>query len=227
MRLLATALLLLACFHSDAYSTLEYRGCPARMTNSLECSAYLDAQLLKKFPELFSRTERSLTIRLANQNTVIFSDREAELNAAGAVLKPATRITIDQYFPEVGYAVVLRQGSEFGEGYLFNMKTGQQTLIAEHEVVLSPDKKRFASAKSDYIIYDTGLLLIHAIAGDSLIEEFRLDTRHEGPMDLRWLNNEQLTFSMDSIKPDVGQIQTPKLLRYQDQSAGKWVIADR
>lgn len=195
--------------------------CPDTIHNTYRCAQFLENDLAKRHPRLFSRAGSQLVIRLKNGETRTYVDfpDEAHHGAGGRWYSLAG------YYPEIGYALVAVQYYEGDTYYLISVTTGKEENIASAPVI-SPDRKRIAVANVGLPSgYTPNALSVFKLRPGGLIKEFFEAPDDWGPGDLRWVSNEEITFTQYRVNPDYSAaddlVGAPRKLIYRP---GKWHI---
>jgi len=224
---LVTAALLV---FAGGVSNAAERKCPATIHNSYQCSQFLETELAQEFPKLFTRAGLQLVISLANGRKKAYVDFPDEKNH-GAEGK---RYNFVQYYPEIGYGLIAVQYYEGGTYYLVNMTNGNDKDIISTPKI-SPDRKRIAVANVDLESrFTPNVLSVFELRSDGLVTEFLEKPADWGPGNLRWENNQEISFmqyqlnpKFDPKQPDKILVGTPKKLKYRgphSKDTTKWAI---
>jgi hypothetical protein len=195
----------------------DERKCPSTINNSYQCSKFLEKELARDYPNLFSRYGKSLVIALASGKKKTYIDILDKKNDG----VDGIRYNFVQYFPEIGYGLIAVHYYEGGTRYLVNMTNGKdKDIISSPEI--SPDKKRIAVANVDFEAqYTPNVLSVFEIRPDGLVSEFHEKPDNWGPGDLRWKSNQEISFTAYRLKqnhdPNQPLVGTPKKLKYRAQ----------
>ncbi|MFH1076790.1 MAG: hypothetical protein V1753_08150, partial [Pseudomonadota bacterium] len=138
------------------------------------------------------------------------------------------------YYTEIGYGLIEVQHWEGSTNYLVDMKTGKETDIIGYPT-LSPDKKRIAVENADLESgYTDNVLSVYEIRPDGLVAEFIEKPKEWAPVNLRWINNQEITFVQRRINPNWENrtektffVETPKKLIHRNaksRDTAKWSI---
>lgn len=217
-------------FLVNAASIAAERKCPKTIHNSYQCSQFLENQLAKDYPKLFSRAGLQLVISLANGKRKTYVDIPDEKNHG----VEGTWYNLVQYYPEIGYGLIAVQYYEGGTYYLVNMTNGKdKEIISSPEI--SPDRKRIAVANVDLESrYTPNILSVFELRPGGLVTEFLEKPDDWGPGNLRWVNNQEISFiqyrtnpNFDPKQADKFLLGTPKKLKHRGahgKNAAKWTI---
>ncbi|MGV3742613.1 MAG: hypothetical protein ACO1NO_09925 [Burkholderiaceae bacterium] len=202
------------------------RQCPTTIHNSYQCSQYLERELAKEYPTLFSRQAQQLTISLLNGRKKTYTDIPDAPNY-GANGK---WFTLVQYYPEIGYALLGVQYYEGDTYYLVNLKTGEETNIVSYPV-LSPDRKRIAVANVDIVSgYTPDFLAVYELQPSGLKTEFYAKPDDWGADSVRWVSNDEISFIQYRLNPNYDAAESEQLLleapKTLKRTAGKWRIEE-
>jgi hypothetical protein len=200
------------------------RKCPNTIHNTYQCSQYLERELAKGFPRLFSRDGLKLVISLTNGKKMTYVGMPDEKNHG----VEGVWFNLVQYYPEIGYALVAVQYYEGSTCYLVNLTTGKDEDVISIPVI-SPDRRRIAVANVDLESrYTPNVLSVFEIRPTGLATEFFEKPGDWGPGKLRWVTNEEISFVQYSINPNYAPkepekflLETPKKLK---RSGRKWNI---
>lgn len=224
--LVAVALLVFASGTSNAAE----RKCPETIHNSYQCSQFLEKELTKEHAKLFSRTGSQLLISLANGTKKTYIDFPDEKNHG----VEGKWYNLVQYYPEIGYGLIAVHYYEGGTYDLVNMTNGKdEEIISSPEI--SPDRKRIAVANVDLESrYTPNVLSVFELRPDGLVTEFLEKPVDWGPGNLRWENNQEISFiqyrlnpKFDPKQPDKFLVGTPKKLKHRrphSNDTAKWTI---
>ncbi len=167
------------------------RKCPDSIHNSYQCSQYLENELAKDFPKLFSRDGLRLVISLTNGKKKTYVDIPDEKNHG----VEGKWFNLVQYYPEIGYALVAVQYYEGGTYYFVNLTTGKDKDIISNPVI-SPDRKRIAIANVDLESrYTLECFICIRTPARRFGRRVSGKSRMSGaPRNLRWENNQESFF---------------------------------
>jgi hypothetical protein len=197
------------------------RQCPETIHNSYQCFQFLEKELAKDYPTLFSRTGTQLVIALANGEKKTYVDFPDEKNDG----VEGKRYSFVQYYPEISYGLIAVQYYEGGTYYLVNLKNGKDKDIISSPVI-SPDRKRIAVSNVDLESqYTPNVLSVYSLRSNDLVTEFLERPADWGAGNLRWVTNEELSFIRYDRNPNPPYeiIKTPKTLRYRKET-NRWSI---
>ena len=213
-------LLTIICSTFSLPAHAAFPSCPESIQNSLECAIYLEKILKTKNPQLFTRTDSRLEIRLANGAFKTYFDDKQKVGEG-------TSYNIIQYYPDAALAVIHAQYWEGNTHYVLNLNNGQQTHI-EGYPILSPDKKRIVVYALDLDAgYGPNILAIYLIQNDMLLLEFVVKPTDWGPSQVRWLNSKQVSFAKTWYDSKMNERTETKSIRYRDNASKpkhKWTI---
>lgn len=186
--------------------------------NLFRCAKNFEAKLSREHPELFSRSGSKLVVTLRN------GSKKTYINTADNE-DPVTGkwYNFVQYYPEIGYALIAIHYYEGGAYYFVNLSSGKESEIAAFPV-LSPDRKRIGVANTDLAAYFTpNILAVYALNQNGLVTEFIEKQDDWGAENIRWITNEELTFTKNTPDQGYGNIGTTKILKLR-KSTNKWSI---
>ena len=179
--------------------------CPETIHNSYECAQYIEKQNAAIHATLFSRNGRKLIVKLSNGAEKTYIDTENPDDVTG------TWYSFIKYFPEIEYGLIEAQYYEGGSYYLLNMRTGKDFHI-EGYPILSPNKKKIVVSNMDIEAgYSANVLSVYEVRPESLVLEFQEKPNDWGPGDLRWINNDEISFTRYSWDSDKIRQDTKKL----------------
>jgi len=165
-------------------------NCPEEVQKEGGCSKYQEEFLARKYPSLFCRMGDSLVLKLSNGEFEAFKN-----NTDDSHVETFTLYSFDKYFPEVRYGLLYEGFYEGGTYELVSFDTGTKTDVGG-DVILSPDKKRFAAHFSDLEAgFSPNVLAVYLITPTGLIEEFRGQPEEWGPEDIKWIDSQTIEFN--------------------------------
>ncbi|OGI48644.1 MAG: hypothetical protein A2151_09790 [Candidatus Muproteobacteria bacterium RBG_16_65_34] len=211
MKLVCCATTILV-FCGGVASLAAERVCPKTIHNSYECAQFLEKELGKEYPTLFSRDGLKLMVKLIDGGEKTYIDSAHQNDDA-----KVTWYSFVQYYPEIGYGLIEVQFYEGGTRYLLNLRTGKDTDIVG-DPILSPDKKRIAVSNVDIESrYTPNVLSVHEVRPNGLTTEFLEKPVDWGPGNLRWVTNQELLFIEYRFDPEppYKERKTPKTLKYR------------
>ena len=229
MKYVATIVFALLCVLTST-GIFSEQSCPESIQNARQCAVYLEEKLAKKFPDLFLREGGRLVITLNNGKKKTFIDIPDEERDG----EQGMWFNIVDYYPDIHYALVAVHFFEGQTHYLVNRGSGSETEIISSPVV-SPDKKRIAVANEDlHAEYTPNYLAVFRLHSDKLKKEFEVIPEDWGARDLRWVNNQELSFTeyRFSANPEsggesdslVGKPRKLKLRLDEKTKGQKWLI---
>ena len=167
--------------------------CPPNIEESGGCPEYLEAALIRQYPKLFVRQGGVLNVYLLNGRVQHFKD--TPLNEKEDNIEKFVSYSLQEVFPEIGYALINVSVWEGGTYYLLNLKTGVQTDVGG-EAVISPDKRRLAVWNVDIEAeYTANVLAVYRVTASDLVEEFRVSPDDWGADDVVWQGNGVIRFT--------------------------------
>ena len=185
-----------------------------------DCAGYLEAELLRNHPLLFSRKEGTLKLSLMDGSVRQFND--VPLNDAEDNTEQHVSYALLQYFPAIGYVLIDASYWEGGTYYLVDIKTGATTDVGGL-VALSPDKRRFAVANVDIEAeYTPNLLAVYQITPDGLVNEFIETPDKWGASDIEWEDNEVVRFSRNYWGTSAIEKKTQRLRLVASEPEPAW-----
>lgn len=215
-----TYLLAVICAAFSLLGYAAFPGCPESIRNSQECAIYLEKIIETKNPQLFTRKDSRLDIRLANGGLKTYIDDKQKVGEG-------TIYNLIQYFPDAALAVIHAQYWEGDTHYVLNLNNGQQTHV-EGYPILSPDKKRIAVYALDLVAgYGPNILAIYLIQSDNLLLEFVVKPTDWGASQVRWVDSKRVSFAKTWYDSKMNERMEMKSIRYQDNARKperKWTI---
>lgn len=187
-----------------------------------DCAGHLEAELIRVHPNLFSRKDGTLRLQLANGHAHQFKD--VPHNPENEYDEQQVSYSLIQFFPEVGYVLVDAAYWEGGTYFLVDMKTGATTDVGG-EVVLSPDKRRFAVTNVDIEArFTDNMLAVYRVTADGLVNEFLESPDEWGASDVAWEGNNVVRFARNYWGDSDIQKKTQRLRLTATKPAPVWTI---
>lgn len=186
--------------------------------NLFRCAENFEAKLSKAHPEIFSRSDSKLVVTLRNGSKKTYTDTaDNEDQVTGKWYN------FVQYYPEIGYALIAIHYYEGGAYYFVNLSSGNEFKVAAFPV-LSPDGKRIGVANTDLEAnFTPNILAVYALNQNGLVTEFIEKPKDWGAESIRWITNEELSFTKNTPGPEYKRIGTPKILKLT-KSTNRWSI---
>lgn len=200
---------------SDNYGDLNTRiELTKTIDNSHKSAFKIQQYLTDRFGEYFYTTDSTLVLRLSNGNNEIFAFWD-DLKDEG--------YNFEHYFENIDYYLLRVQYGEGNSWLLVNRKNGFKEYI-NGEPFISKDNKKIITISCDLIAgYNFNGIELYSITKDSLITEFRKETKW-GPIDMKWINNNQLLLKreilhFDSITGNESNIIDYKLVTIKNKTS--------
>jgi len=146
------------------------------------CDSLIEADKLKRYPEIVKRSGDSLILKLANGDSLILVNFRR--NGEGIQYN-----SFREFYPELGYYLICRRFYEGWDFILIDTETGNSTQLYAHPL-FSPDFGRFVTAVADLVAgYRPNGVWIYKIAESDIILEWSFDSgSNVGFDDAVWLD---------------------------------------
>ncbi len=186
--------------------------CPPSIGNSYECAKFSEQVLLEKYPDLFKRSGGVLSVQLKNNQLQVFADAEDTENyGANAILYAVT-----QYYPEIGYVLIVKQYYEGADNYLFSLKVGKLFPILSFPVI-SPSLKKLASGYCDEGNSECGIQIFR-VNDDKIEVELSATEEKWGAENIQWLSDSEFEFTKRALDEKDQYVFSKVVVRYNRQS---------
>lgn len=195
-------------------SARAYPGCPPKIQNRFECARFIEHALIKKHPEMLKRDSRSLSVKLMNGQV----KRVVDVNTDDS--EKVRNFSAVDYFPDVHVIVLEAQLYEGTEYELLALRSGRKTVVTG-KPVLSPNRKRFAVHMIDYgAAYEPNMLGVYRITPTGFEAEYWEKFKGWGPADVKWENDELISFKEFRLEVPPAQQKTRSLMSI----GGQWQL---
>ena len=174
---------------TDIYGDLDYRiKLTDTVGNFFDKAEKIQTYLINQFEDYFHLTDSTLVLKLANGNTMNFDRYIEERDWDNSEF---VGYIFEHYFDKIDYYLLKVQYYEGNAWILVNRKNGFTKHIGGLPYI-SKDNKKIITINSDlYAGYSFNGIELLSILADSLHLEFSVETEKWGPLDVKWINENE------------------------------------